>query len=145
MSLSATVLPPRDSHALDDLHLPHEPSEAAYLISPDGQRVALPAQVYEALALVVRAMAEGQAVTIVPQNRTIGTKEAADLLGISRPTLVKLLNEGKIPYTTPGRSHHRLKLEDVLAYRRSRAADRVSALADMVAQTESLGLYEHQR
>src|SRR6266511_2543238 len=58
-----------------------------------GERIELPAEVFEVLRQVVLAMTEGQAVTVAPHHQTLTTQEAADLLGVSRPTLVRLLEQ----------------------------------------------------
>ena len=63
----------------------------------------LPEEVYRVLVEVVEAMREGKAITLVPRTQRLTTQEAADFLGISRPTLVKFLEDGKIPYDQPGR------------------------------------------
>jgi excisionase family DNA binding protein len=65
------------------------------------------------LVEAIRALAYGYAVTTAPQNTTLTTQLAADLLGVSRPTLTKLLDEGKIPHSRPD-SHRRIKLADLL-------------------------------
>jgi excisionase family DNA binding protein len=64
--------------------------------------VQLPQEVYQVLVEVVEAMREGKAITSVPRTQRLTTQEAADFLGISRPTLVKFLEDGKIPYEQPG-------------------------------------------
>lgn len=69
-------------------------AEPALLRGPDGATHSLPPEVYEALMVVVDALAEGKAVTVAPVNTTLTTQEAADLLGVSRPTFVKILDEG---------------------------------------------------
>jgi excisionase family DNA binding protein len=68
------------------------------LVDADGHRVEIPSPVYEALRQVVTAMASGQGVTIAPHNTMLTTQEAADFLGISRPTLVRLITDGLIPH-----------------------------------------------
>lgn len=68
-------------------------------------------------------------------------QDAADLLGVSRPTLVKLLDAGAIPFQTPA-GHRRLKAADVLAYRKARDAGRRAVLDEMVAENQRLGLYD---
>ena len=63
----------------------------------------------------------------------LSTQDAADLLGVSRPTVVKLLQSGEIPYTQPGR-HRRIQLEDILDYQHRVRSERRDALAAMSAQ-----------
>ncbi|MER5932652.1 helix-turn-helix domain-containing protein [Streptomyces sp. NPDC002054] len=113
----------------------------AILQGPDGSARTLPAEVHEALLLVVKALAEGKAVTIAPVHTTLTTQEAADLLGVSRPTLVKILDRGEIPYSRPGR-HRRVLLTDVLEYQSLRRGRRRAALDELVHLTEQSGLYE---
>ncbi|MFC9593128.1 helix-turn-helix domain-containing protein [Streptomyces sp. NPDC056944] len=115
-------------------------SEPALLRGPDGTMKALPPEVYEALLVVVRALSEGKAVSVAPQETTLTTQEAADMLGVSRPTLVKLLDRGDIPFTRPGR-HRRVLLVDVLAYRSERRSKRRRGLDELVELTEEAGLY----
>lgn len=138
-------LPPSDpaeQHELDvaaalfDSAAPH-----AALVAPDGTLVRLPPAVYDVLVQVIMAMRAGRAITIAPLAQRLTTQEAADLLGISRPTLVKLLEEGKIPFEQPGR-HRRIRLDELLSYRDRRRAERGRALSDLVRLTEELGLYE---
>ncbi|MBG0815489.1 helix-turn-helix domain-containing protein [Planomonospora sp. ID82291] len=142
-----TVLPPSDP--LDQgrvamlAALVEHSAEDAVLVGPGGEQVQLPHQVYEVLVQVVEAMAAGRAITIVPSAQRLTTQEAADLLGISRPTLVRLLEEGEIPFEQPGR-HRRIRLEDVLDYQRRRRSERRELLNEMIRRTEDLGLYEDE-
>src|SRR3546814_6595386 len=85
-------------------------------------------------------MAQGQAVTVAPVHQRLTTQEAADLLGISRPTVVKLLESGEIPFEQPGR-HRRVRLADVLAYRERASAARRAALDRMVELADEADLY----
>ncbi|MCS0638811.1 helix-turn-helix domain-containing protein [Streptomyces sp. LP05-1] len=117
-------------------------SEPAALRGPDGTVQTVPAEVYEALTAVVRALSEGKAVTVAPTHTTLTTQEAADVLGVSRPTFVKILDRGEIPYSRPGR-HRRVLLTDVLAYRRLRRSRRRSGLDELVQLTEESGLYDN--
>ncbi|WP_433435279.1 helix-turn-helix domain-containing protein [Nonomuraea sp. CA-141351] len=136
-----TVLPP--GVPLDRLAdvVRHAAGGRAELVSPAGERVVLPDEVLDVLRLVVLAMAAGQAVTIAPHHQTLTTQEAADLLGVSRPTVVRLLERGEIPYSQPGR-HRRILLRDVLAYRERRHHLRRAALDRMVEVSEEADLYE---
>ena len=112
---------------------PHAP----YLIAPDGARVELPASVVDALQVVLDALSRGQTITIVPRDRELTSQEAADVLNVSRPHLIKLLGEGAVPFHRVG-THRRIKIEDVLAYRERRDAERDAALAELTRLSEEL-------
>jgi len=136
-----TVLPPDES--LDDLLSMVgriAPDQRAELVGPDGARFLLPAAIYEVLRHVVVAMARGQAVTIAPHNQRLTTQEAADLLGVSRPTVVKMLNDGLIPFAQPGR-HRRVLLSDLLAFQERRKAIRQAGLDELVEVSEEIDGY----
>ena len=116
-----------------------EPKPA--LVGADGRRVEVPAPVFEALIQVATAMAHGQGVTVMPQNALLTTQEAAELIGISRPTLVRLLADGEIPYEQRGR-HRRIMLADLLAYQASMHRERRESLDRMAQEGQAAGLYE---
>ncbi len=140
-TMTRTVLPPEHSH-LDELATKLDRLDAAPVLrGPEGEEIALPAEVFDVLRGVVHAMAHGQAVTFAPVHTRLTTQEAAELLGISRPTLVKLLDEKAIPYEQPGR-HRRLLLSDVLEYRERRSSERRASLDRMVEIAEEAGMYE---
>ncbi|MCL2395738.1 MAG: helix-turn-helix domain-containing protein [Acidimicrobiaceae bacterium] len=86
------------------------------------EQVELPENLYRILLQVVEALKHGMAVAIAPLAQTLTTQQAADLLGISRPTLIRLLNAGRLPYERVG-THRRLRLRDVLRYREERRAE----------------------
>ena len=92
-----------------------------------GDRVELPAELYGVLRQVVEALQQGLAVTVAPRTLKLTTQQAADLLGVSRPTVVKLLNDGRIPFERLG-THRRVLLPDLLAYRAQRRAEQYAAL-----------------
>lgn len=111
------------------------------LVAANGTSVELPPQVHEVLLQVATAMEAGLAVTVAPHHLTLSTQEAADLLGVARTTLVRLLETGAIPFDKPSR-HRKVKLVDLLDYRERQRSQAEQALADMVADTERLGLYD---
>ncbi|OQO92024.1 hypothetical protein B1813_07020 [Saccharomonospora piscinae] len=82
------------------------------------ERVALPEELYRVLRQVVAALRNGMAVTVAPQTQTLTTQQAADLLGVSRPTLIRLLDHGEISFERAG-THRRIGLRDLLAYRQN--------------------------
>jgi excisionase family DNA binding protein len=91
------------------------------------------------LRTLLREMAAGRAVTIVPTDAEITTGEAAELLHVSRPFVVGLIDKGALPARMVG-AHRRLRLEDVLAYKRESKARARTALKEMVALSQELGL-----
>jgi excisionase family DNA binding protein len=116
------------------------PEPRPALVDVDGNRLELPEPVFEALVQVVTAMARGQAVTVMPHSTLLTTQEAADLLGISRPTLVRLLEGREIPFEVRGR-HRRIRLADLLAYQEQMRQRRREALEEMVRVGEETGQY----
>ena len=117
------------------------PKPQPALVGPDGERLEVPTPVFEALVQVATAMAHGQGVTVIPQNALLTTQEAAELLGISRPTLVRLLSDGEVPFEQRGR-HRRILLTELLAYQRRMRSERREALDRMAREGQEDGLYE---
>jgi excisionase family DNA binding protein len=85
-------------------------------------------------------MREGKAITLVPRTQRLTTQEAADFLGVSRPTMVKLLEDGRIPFEQPGR-HRRILFTDLLAYTGRQHAGRRAALDRMTEDASEAGIY----
>lgn len=90
---------------------------------------------------MVGALSQGLAITVAPQHTVLTTSQAAELLGISRPTLVRLLESGEIPFEKPGR-HRRIRLRDVLAYQERARRARAAGLDEMVRVSEDAGVYD---
>ena len=111
--------------------------ESAYFLSgtSPGERVELPEELYRILRQVVEALRNGLAVTVAPHSMTLTTQQAAELLGVSRPTVIRLLDNGQIPYERTG-SHRRVTLQDVLEYRKRRREAQYAALAATAAEEE---------
>lgn len=118
------------------------PETRARLVSADGSStVPLPDGLHDILVKALEALASGYAVTIAPQHTTLTTQQAADMLGVSRPTLTRLLDEGKIPHERPN-SHRRIRLADVLEYQKQRRRERRELLQHMTTESIELGLYD---
>ena len=104
----------------------------------DGEQVEpieLPAGAVALLMDILEAMAAGQGVTIIPENAELTTVQAADVLNVSRPFLIKLLDEQKIPHRKVGK-HRRIRMEDVMAYKASVDAERQSVLDELAAEAQ---------
>jgi excisionase family DNA binding protein len=125
---------------LDRLFSERQFDDAA-LIGADQSPRRLPPSVVQALAGLVHELARGNAVTVVPVQAELTTQQAADLLNVSRPFLVKLLDSGEIPYHRTG-THRRVKAADLLEYRDRRRAARRAALAELTREAQAMGFYE---
>ena len=125
---------PADAQAIDALRVQLDEAFATgfrpALIGPDGQHVELPEGAFEALTFVVRGMAAGMTMTLMPSGKQLTTQQAAELLHVSRPHLIKLLDEGAMPFEKVG-THRRIRIEDVLAHRERRARERREQLDEI--------------
>jgi excisionase family DNA binding protein len=114
-------------------------SSKAALVDPRGNQRAIPDEVFRALEQVVNALASGNGVTVAPYGMQLTTQVAADFLGISRPTLVKLLESGEIAFELRGR-HRRVTLKNVVDYQNRSRVDRGVALADLARAGQASSL-----
>ena len=105
-----------------------------------GTQLALPGTLIQVLSRAVEVLAAGGAVAVMAYHAKLTTQEAADYLGVSRPYFISLLDEGVIPYQRL-RSHRRILLSDVEAYRQTRDAERRELLAEMAQESYRLGFY----
>lgn len=111
------------------------------LITSHGEEIPLPESVSTVLQQTVFHLMRGRAVTIVPINKELTTQEAADILNVSRPYLVKLLEQGEIPFVMTG-THRRIRFSDLMEYKKRRDAERERALDELTRMSQELGLYD---
>jgi excisionase family DNA binding protein len=107
--------------------------------SPDEIEVTLPGEALHQLIRILTHMANGHAVTVMPIQAEVTTQQAADLLGVSRPYLVRLLEEGKIPFHKVG-THRRVRVADVFDYKGRRSAESKRMLDELAREAQELGL-----
>lgn len=103
------------------------------------ETLTLPASVVQLLKQALGKMAQGHAVTLMSLEAELSTHEAADLLKVSRPFLIKLLEQGEIPYRMVG-SHRRIELKDVLAYKEVSDSERRKALKALLKEAQELDM-----
>ena len=99
----------------------------------------LPTSALRLLVDILGELAIGNAVKVVPVHAELTSQEAADLLNVSRPHLVKMLEEGAIPFTKTGR-HRRIRFSDLMAFKQQRDAESQEAMEALVRQAQELGM-----
>jgi len=108
-------------------------------VGTTNDEIELPEGAVRLLVDILSNMAEGNAVTLIPVHAELTTKQAADILGVSRPFLIRLLEDGVIPFRKVG-THRRVFFEDVQAYRKQVTEERESALQQLVEEAQSLDM-----
>ncbi|GAC1633484.1 MAG: hypothetical protein NVS4B9_25960 [Ktedonobacteraceae bacterium] len=119
---------------------PNDESYVPKLVGPDGDFIILPNAVFQVLKQIAYHIMNGRVIFLIPQYKELTTQEAAQILGVSRPYLIKLLEQEKIPFVKTG-SHRRLKLSDVLSYKERREAEQKRALDEIAQMCQDLGTY----
>jgi excisionase family DNA binding protein len=111
------------------------------LEEPDGttEPITVPSAAFRLLLIILAEMAKGNAVRVIPHHAELTTGEAAELLNVSRPFVVRLLDEGQIPSHRVG-THRRVLFKDVMAYRDEHYRARSKILDEMAAIDQELGL-----
>ncbi len=111
------------------------------LVPAEGEEVGvtIPQEAFELLLEVLGQMANGNAVTVVPVHAELTTQQAAELLNVSRPFLIGLLDSGKIPFRLVG-AHRRVRLADLAAYQEADERQRHAVLDELTNDAQKHGL-----
>ncbi len=119
----------------------HPDDATVPLRSGDGDEdLTVPREAAELLMRILGSIAAGQPVTVIPDHAELTTQQAADILNVSRPHLIKLLEEGKIAYRLVG-THRRVEAASVRVYRSQSRANQRDAADALSSLTEEMGLY----
>ena len=101
--------------------------------------IELPTGAISLLIEILDAMAAGRGVTIIPENAELSTVQAAEMLNVSRPFLIKLLESGRIPHRKVGK-HRRIRIEDVMSYKSTIDREREAVLDQLAAEAQEQGM-----
>jgi excisionase family DNA binding protein len=110
-------------------------------IEETKEKIKVPLKALKLFGDILKSMSEGKPVSIVPVETEVTTQKAAEILGCSRPHLVKLLEDGEIVYTKVGK-HRRIRLEDVLKYQKQMKENQKRKIIEMMNFDEQKGLYD---
>jgi len=143
-SLEPVLVQEQETESIAQLEkiLSLEPSQVR-LVGSNGEEVKIPEPVYQMLRDIVHIIISGQRVSIVPHNCQLTTQEAADMLNVSRPFFVKLLEQGEIPYISVG-SHRRVIFQDLMTYKEQRKVKRRKSLEELTKFLQEEGFYEEE-
>ena len=107
----------------------------------NGQEIEVPSVIYFALTEVVKTLNNGDSVTLIPMDKELTTQQAADILNVSRPYFIKLLENGTIKFRKTG-THRKVLMQDLIEYRDKRAENRHANIEEMSKLSQELGLYD---
>lgn len=126
---------------LRDEAVGQEEHAAGYkLLGPTGEVHVLSEPVFLLLERIIEVLASGDALTVVPVGKELTTQQAAHILNVSRQYVVRLLEEGELPHSKTG-THRRVRMEDVLAYKRQRDRARMASLDELSQLSQDFGGY----
>ena len=135
--------PPKDENEVKQIHTLCDVLENSIVNigSPGNISIKLPVEILTLLKVFADAMSSGQALTIIPVEKQLTTQQAADLLNVSRPYLIKLLESHQIPFQLVGR-HRRILMKDLIYYRQKQEQERKTKLDSLSNLSQELGLYD---
>jgi excisionase family DNA binding protein len=107
--------------------------------APGDETVVIPSSAAEMLVGILDEMGRGNTVTVIPVHAELTPQEAAEMLRISRPSLIQLLDDGKIEYRKVG-THPRVRFESLIAHKRRVHAERIAALNELAAYDQEIGI-----
>jgi excisionase family DNA binding protein len=111
------------------------------IVGSDGEEIPLPESLSALLGQIVSQLTHGNAVRVASIHEELTTQEAADILNVSRPYLIKLLEEGTIPFVKTG-THRRIRFNDLMEYKRYRDVERTRAINEIAQISQDAGLYD---
>lgn len=129
----------RESSAALARLLRDHPEQDRARVHMDGEDMVLPRQAIDLLRTILSEMSQGNGITVMPVHAQLTTQKAANLLNVSRPFLVKLLEDGVLPFTKVG-THRRIAFADVLNYKRQQEQSADEAMQELADQAQDLGL-----
>ncbi len=112
-----------------------------FMIKTEGQEIQLPPIIAQVLNEIINILSNNGSLTLIPMDKELTTQQAADILNVSRPYIVKLLQNNEIPYRKVG-THRKILMKDLIEYKIKSSANRKAKLSELVNLTQELELYD---
>lgn len=141
---SLIVQPPKNKEELNEIiELVKKISnmDKFVMTKADGEEIELPQVVSQVLYEIITILSQGGSMTIIPMDKELTTQQAADILNVSRPYFVKLLENNIIPYHKTG-THRKILMKDLIEYKNQISKKRKAKLSEMIDLSQELGLYD---
>lgn len=133
--------PETESDEIQELYKLFLSEKAPALVGPNRESIPLPESIYSILRQVLGYLRQGKGVSVIPVMQELTTQQAANLLGVSRPFLIEILNRGEIPFHKTG-THRRIYRKDVMDYQGRRDMGRKRILAEIARRAVAEGDYD---
>lgn len=111
------------------------------MLKSDGQEIKIPSIISRVLYEIISIMSKGGAMTIIPMEKELTTQQAADILNVSRPFLIKLLENGQISFHKVG-THRKIYMKDLMDYKENLKINRSNKISEIITLSQEYGLYD---
>ncbi len=111
------------------------------MLKSDGQEIKIPSIISRVLYEIISIMSKGGAMTIIPMEKELTTQQAADILNVSRPFLIKLLENGQISFHKVG-THRKIYMKDLMDYKENLNINRANKISEIITLSQEYGLYD---
>ncbi len=138
------IQPPKNEEELNeiiDLMTKISNLDQLVMFKADGQEIEIPNIVTKILYEIITILGTGGSLTIIPMEKELTTQQSADILNVSRPFLVKLLESGDIPYHKTG-THRKIYMKDLISYKDKLNTKRASKISEIIKLSQEYGLYD---
>ncbi|KYC40537.1 DNA-binding protein [Scytonema hofmannii PCC 7110] len=144
-SLESAVAQEQEAQTLKQLEqILRTEGNIAKIVGANGEQIDIPESLRQVLHYIVQSFVKGETISIIPENCEMTTQQAADFLNVSRPYLIKLLEQEDIPYIKVG-THRRVLFRDLMKYKEQRDIKRRQALQELTEFLQDEGFYDEEK
>ncbi|OGI30564.1 MAG: hypothetical protein A2287_10110 [Candidatus Melainabacteria bacterium RIFOXYA12_FULL_32_12] len=140
---SLLIQPPKDpaeKNEINELNIAFQNGNIK-IITSNGHKINIPCSLLPLLKKMIETLGNGDALTVIPVHKELTTQQAAEVLNVSRPFLIKLLETGEIPFIKVGK-HRRISMQDLIEYKNKRDKVREENLDELARLSQETGLYD---